>query len=52
MAMMSGGNLAAAVSKAGGLGTFGGVCARPFEIPLDYLKDNIALVWDRQRIAG
>lgn len=44
MAMMSGGNLAAAVSKSGGLGTFGGVCARPFEIPLDYLKDNIARV--------
>ena len=44
MVMMSGGDLAGAVSKAGGLGTFGGVCAKPFEIPLDYLRNNIAKV--------
>ena len=44
IAQMSGSALAAAVSKAGGLGTFGAVCARPFEIPAQYVRASIARV--------
>jgi nitronate monooxygenase len=42
MVGMSGGDLAGAVSAAGGLGTFGGVGAPGWSLTLDYVTDNIA----------
>ena len=44
MVAMSGPDLAAAVSRAGGLGSFGGVVAKPFDLPPDYVRDSIARV--------
>lgn len=44
MVMMSGGDLAAAVSNAGGLGTFGAVSPQPGSVTVAYLADNLAKV--------
>lgn len=44
MAQMSGGDLAGAVSKAGGLGTFGAVLSKADPIPISYIKDNLAKI--------
>ena len=44
MVRQSGGDLAAAVSKAGGLGTFGAVSPQAGTVTIEYLADNIATV--------
>jgi nitronate monooxygenase len=44
MAQMSGGDLAGAVSKAGGLGTFGAVLSKPAPIPISYIKEHLAKI--------
>lgn len=44
MAQMSGGDLAGAVSKAGGLGTFGAVLPKAAPIPISYIKENLAKI--------
>jgi len=42
MVRMSGGDLAGAVSKAGGLGTFGAVSPQAGSVTIEYLADNVA----------
>ncbi|MBI1417287.1 MAG: nitronate monooxygenase [Limimaricola sp.] len=44
MVFQSGGDLAGAVSKAGGLGSFGAVAPKPGAITLSYIADNLARV--------
>lgn len=44
MAQMSGGDLAGAVSKAGGLGTFGAALPKDAPIPISYIKENLAKI--------
>ena len=44
MAQMSGGDLAGAVSKAGGLGTFGAVLSKSAPIPISYIKEHLAKI--------
>lgn len=44
MVQMSGGDLAGAVSKAGGLGTFGAAMPEDTQMPVSYIKENLAKI--------